>query len=93
MIEPYRLGAKEAAGRIERGELSAQRLVQSCLERIAEREPAVQAWAFLAQEIVYGESAPLRGVPGERNRVGPCPRRYGRTTRAPRAVSSGTTSS
>jgi Asp-tRNA(Asn)/Glu-tRNA(Gln) amidotransferase A subunit family amidase len=63
VIEPYRLGAKEAADRIERGELSAQRLARSCLERIAEREPAVQAWAFLAQEIVYGERAPLRGVP------------------------------
>ena len=62
-MEPCRLGAKEAADRIERGALSARRLVQSCLERIAEREPAVQAWAFLAHDIVCGEGAPLRGVP------------------------------
>jgi Asp-tRNA(Asn)/Glu-tRNA(Gln) amidotransferase A subunit family amidase len=63
VIEPCRLGAKEAADRIERGELSAQALVASCLERIAAREPEVQAWTFLAHEHATGENAPLRGAP------------------------------
>ena len=69
MIEPCRLGAKEAAARIERGELSARSLVESCLERIAAREAEVQAWSFLNRETVFSqlhqaeEAAPLRGVP------------------------------
>jgi Asp-tRNA(Asn)/Glu-tRNA(Gln) amidotransferase A subunit family amidase len=67
VIEPHRLGAKDAAARIERGELTAQSLVQSCLERIAQREPGVQAWAFLEEKLALSqlESArgPLRGVP------------------------------
>jgi Asp-tRNA(Asn)/Glu-tRNA(Gln) amidotransferase A subunit family amidase len=52
VIEPCRLGAKEAAARIERGELSARSLVESCLERIAARETEVQAWAFLEKSTV-----------------------------------------
>lgn len=36
VIEPCSLGAKEAAVRIERGELSARSLIESCLERIGE---------------------------------------------------------
>ena len=39
MPEAFRLGAKEAAKRIERGELSAEALIASCRERIASREP------------------------------------------------------
>jgi Asp-tRNA(Asn)/Glu-tRNA(Gln) amidotransferase A subunit family amidase len=67
MIEPNRLGAKEAAALIERGELKPQALVQSCLERVAAREAVVQAWAFLDEthalsqlESAHGE---LHGVP------------------------------
>ena len=69
VIEPCRLGAKEAALRIERGELSARSLLESCLERIAAREPEVQAWTFLNKDTVLsqldqiGKAAPLRGVP------------------------------
>lgn len=67
VIEPHRLGAKEAAALIEGGELKPQTLVRSCLERIAARESQVQAWAFLDEthalsqlESVHG---PLCGVP------------------------------
>jgi len=69
VIEPCRLGAKEAALRIERGELSARSLLESCLERIAAREPEVQAWSFVDEEAVLSQlshverTAPLRGVP------------------------------
>jgi amidase len=67
VTEPCRLGAKEAAGRIERGELSARSLVQSCLERIEAREPEVQAWTFLDRDLAFSQvdssPRPLRGVP------------------------------
>jgi Asp-tRNA(Asn)/Glu-tRNA(Gln) amidotransferase A subunit family amidase len=69
VIEPCRLGAKEAAERIERGELSARGLLESCLERIGAREAEVQAWTFLDREAALsqlnhvGEAGPLRGVP------------------------------
>jgi Asp-tRNA(Asn)/Glu-tRNA(Gln) amidotransferase A subunit family amidase len=66
VTEPHRLGAKEAARRIERGELSAQRLAQSCLERIATREREVLAWAFLDKQAVLAQQPSpgrLCGVP------------------------------
>jgi Asp-tRNA(Asn)/Glu-tRNA(Gln) amidotransferase A subunit family amidase len=65
MQEAFRLGAKEAARLIERGELSAQALIASCHERIAEREPTVKAWTYLAREFpaASAAAAPLRGVP------------------------------
>jgi Asp-tRNA(Asn)/Glu-tRNA(Gln) amidotransferase A subunit family amidase len=67
VMAPNRLGAKEAARLIERGELTAQTLIRSCLERIFEREPQVQAWAWLdeKQVLLQLESVrePLHGVP------------------------------
>jgi len=67
VIEPHRLGAKEAARQIERGELDAQTLVRSCLERIRVREAEVHAWAFLDPHIALTQAksprAPLHGVP------------------------------
>src|SRR5438552_12333026 len=46
--EPHRLPAATLARLIEGGELSAETLVRSCLERIREREPVVRAWTHLA---------------------------------------------
>jgi len=62
------LTAAEAAPLIARGELSSEALVQSCLERIAAREPAVQAWEFLDPELALTQARALdreseRGVP------------------------------
>jgi Asp-tRNA(Asn)/Glu-tRNA(Gln) amidotransferase A subunit family amidase len=48
--EPHRLSATEMAGRIEAGSLTAEAVVQSCLERIREREPVVRAWAHIAAD-------------------------------------------
>ena len=66
-MEPNRLGAKEAAALIERGELTAQALVRSCLDRIAAREPEVRAWTFLQEDLALSQASaargPLRGVP------------------------------
>jgi len=48
--QPAQLTASEAAQRINRGVLSSEELVQSCLERIRAVEPTVQAWQFLDDE-------------------------------------------
>jgi Asp-tRNA(Asn)/Glu-tRNA(Gln) amidotransferase A subunit family amidase len=46
-LEANRLSASEAARLLARRELTAEALVRACLDRIAEREDAVQAWAYL----------------------------------------------
>jgi len=48
--QPAQLTAAEAARRIRAGLLSSEELVQSCLERVRQAEPAVQAWQFLDEE-------------------------------------------
>jgi Asp-tRNA(Asn)/Glu-tRNA(Gln) amidotransferase A subunit family amidase len=64
VIEPNRLGAKEAARRIARGELDAAALVQSCLARIAAREPEVRAWVYVNKQVSVSKTTPpLHGVP------------------------------
>ncbi len=65
------LSAVEAAAAIEAGTLTSEKLVQSCLERIAGREPEVHAWAFLDPELALAQARAadkasgglLRGVP------------------------------
>jgi Asp-tRNA(Asn)/Glu-tRNA(Gln) amidotransferase A subunit family amidase len=44
---PHTLSAIEAASRIRGGQLSSESLVQACLDRIAERDADVRAWAWL----------------------------------------------
>ncbi len=72
MTDPFRLSASEAAHRLAAGKLTAVDLVQSCLERIAEREGAVGAWADLDADKALaearardqsGKSGPLHGIP------------------------------
>src|SRR5438874_2072557 len=48
--QPAQLTASEAAQRINRGVLSSEELVQSCLEGIRALEPTVQAWQFLDEQ-------------------------------------------
>src|ERR1700738_4738001 len=70
--EPNRLSATTLVRLIEGGELTAETVVQNCLERIAEREPVVRAWSYLAGEAALaqartfdkaGKKTLLRGVP------------------------------
>ena len=63
MRDPYRLGARDAARLIERGELKAEFLLQSCLERIAARDGEVRAWAFVNRDAAPPRGGPLFGVP------------------------------
>jgi Asp-tRNA(Asn)/Glu-tRNA(Gln) amidotransferase A subunit family amidase len=65
------LSATEAAARIEAGTLTSEALVRACLERIAQREPTVKAWAYLDPELALAQAKAadaakggvLRGVP------------------------------
>ena len=65
------LTAVEAAARIAGGELSSKDLVGACLERIAEREPAVQAWAFLDRERALEQAKAADAQLKESKGVGP----------------------
>ena len=75
-MELTQLGAGAAAEAIRAGEVTSTELVQACLDRIAEREETVGAWAYLDPERALqkadaadlarsaGESlGPLHGVP------------------------------
>ena len=61
------LSASEAAARIEAGTLTSETLVRACLERIAEREPTVKAWAHLDPDARAGA-----GQGGRRRRKAAC---------------------
>src|SRR5271166_5238623 len=49
-VEPHRLPATSLVRLVEGGELTAEAVVRSCLERIADHEPVVRAWSHLAAE-------------------------------------------
>ena len=57
------LSAAEAAKKIESRELTAERLAAACLERIAAREPAVHAWAFVDREQALARARALDRAP------------------------------
>jgi Asp-tRNA(Asn)/Glu-tRNA(Gln) amidotransferase A subunit family amidase len=68
----HELGALEAARAIADGRITAESLVHACLARIAEREPAVRAWAALDRDVALAAArerdrgasrGPLHGVP------------------------------
>jgi Asp-tRNA(Asn)/Glu-tRNA(Gln) amidotransferase A subunit family amidase len=70
--EPHRLSAVALARLIDTGELTAEVVVHSCLDRIRDRDPVVRAWAWLNPEQALdaarqcdkgGGHGLLRGVP------------------------------
>jgi Asp-tRNA(Asn)/Glu-tRNA(Gln) amidotransferase A subunit family amidase len=68
MRDPVLLTATEAARLIRDGKLSPAELMEACLARIAEREPAVRAFAWFdaesARQAAAGASpGPLHGLP------------------------------
>ena len=68
IAEPHRLPATTLARLIDSGELTAEAVIQSCLERIREREPVVRAWTHLADAAALAAAPPRqerrRGVLG-----------------------------
>lgn len=67
-----KLTAVEAAALIRDGSLDATTLVEACLSRIAEREPAIKAWAHIDPVLARKQAAacdagpargPLHGIP------------------------------
>jgi len=65
-VRPNELTACAALAELAAGRLSAESLARACLERIAEREPVVHAFAHLAPELALAEArrrdaAPVRG--------------------------------
>ncbi|MDE0146752.1 MAG: amidase [Rhodospirillaceae bacterium] len=72
MMQPWELTAAAAADAIAAGNLTSEALVRACLDRIAEREATVQAWAWLDPDAAIAEArrrdaepprGPLHGVP------------------------------
>ena len=47
--------ASEIVKAIADGQASAESVARACLERIAAREPAVQAWQFLDPDLVIAQ--------------------------------------
>ncbi len=53
------LSAAEAARRLADGNVTAQEMVSACLARIRERDPQVQAWAYLDEDYALGQARRL----------------------------------
>jgi len=71
-VTPNQLSARAAAQAIAGKKLSSVELIEACLARIAEREPTLQAWAFLHRDLALKQArardaeaprGPLHGVP------------------------------
>jgi Asp-tRNA(Asn)/Glu-tRNA(Gln) amidotransferase A subunit family amidase len=73
---PEQLSASDAARAVASGVLSAEQLVEACLARIREVDPAVQAWQYLDEQHALAQArardadraagravGPLHGVP------------------------------
>src|SRR5438094_10202797 len=72
VAQPCRLSAAALARSIDNGELTAEAVMRSCLDRIAEREPVIRAWAHLDRDAALsaartsdkqGRGGVLKGVP------------------------------
>ena len=50
-MKPYLLSATEAIEKISQRELTTTQLIESCLDRIQELEPTLQAWEFIDVEL------------------------------------------
>ena len=92
MGELWQLTAAEAGRRIAAGEITSEALVRSCLERIADRDPDVEAWTHLDPDYAIAgareadsspSKSPLHGVPfGVKDVIdsGDLPTEYGAPT-------------
>lgn len=58
-IKPHTLSATEASAFIASGQLKSVQLVQSCLDRIAETDGNIKAWAYLDADKALEQAAAL----------------------------------
>ena len=72
MRNAHKLSAVEAVKKIKQGDLTAEILMRSCLDRVSERDNEVKAWAHLDPEQAIerardaderGNKGPLAGIP------------------------------
>ena len=63
MASGFKYSAVEASALIEKGKLTAVQLAESFLSRVAEREEAVQAWAYIDPKQVIDQARALDRVP------------------------------
>ncbi|MGZ5089537.1 MAG: amidase family protein [Burkholderiales bacterium] len=89
MKQLHQCAAVEIVQAIASGRATCETVARACLERIAEREPRVQAWQYLDADLMleqaraldrHGSGGPLLGVPvGMKHIVDTCamPTEYG----------------
>lgn len=66
MAKLWQLSATEIQAEITKGNLTLEEYTKSLLERIEERDSAVQAWAYLNPEYVLSEARRLDRIPPEK---------------------------
>lgn len=62
-IEPYQQDASTLARQLARRDITAETVLRSCLERIAEREPQIQAWEFLDADAAIAQARAIDSGP------------------------------
>ena len=70
-VDPLGLTATEAVASIASGDLSSESLTRACLDRIAEREPQINAWAFLDRERALEQARAADETRKEGKGIGP----------------------
>lgn len=65
-MEAYRLTATQALSRFKQGLLTVENYARSLLSRIEDRDPEVQAWAYLEPEHVIEQAKKLDQVPADK---------------------------
>jgi Asp-tRNA(Asn)/Glu-tRNA(Gln) amidotransferase A subunit family amidase len=73
-VDPTRLNwlsAADAARAIRDGAFTSEQLIEACLQRIREAEPAVQAWQFLNEEHALAQARTLDEQRREGRATGP----------------------
>ena len=53
---PNKLSISDATTKIADGTLTSEALIQSCLDRVSERNDIVQAWAFLEPDLALAQA-------------------------------------
>ena len=59
----YKLTASEVSAKVKAGDITIEEYAKSLLARIAARDEAVQAWAYLDPEFVIKQAKALDAVP------------------------------